>query len=523
MISAGGRRPPLLLVALPALAGLLVLLPLVYLGLRAGQADPSQALDLVFRARNAQLLANTLLLAAAVLASGIALALPTAWAVTRSNLPFRGAFTWIAAVPLAIPGYILAYAYLGLTGSNGILHRLIDLRVDRPEGFLGAWFILTVATAPYLFLNLRAAFLNFDPALEAAARSLGAGPGDSFRRVVLPQLKPAMASGGLIVLLHVLGDFGVVALMRFETFSYALYLQYAASFDRTYAAWLALILLALTVVLLLVDGRLVSRVRLHRAGSGVRRGVPLSELGRWRWPLAGALALFSALTVLAPVAAVVYWFLQSPGFSGSVFRRAIVGSLSAAGPAALAATLLAVPVVYLSVRYPSRLSRVLERSAYLGYATPPLALALAVIFFTLQAAQPLYQTLGLLIFAYVLHFQAEALGPMRSGLLAAPPRLEEAARSLGRGPRAAFLAATFPLLRRSLAISVAIVFLSAMKELPLTFLLSPPGFETLAVNVWSYTNEAMFAEAAPFALGILVVSGAAVGVLVARGRHGRVA
>jgi iron(III) transport system permease protein len=158
----------------------------------------------------------------------------------------------------------------------------------------------------------------------------------------------------------------------------------------------------------------------------------------------------------------------------------------------------------------------LERVAYFGYATPPLALALAFVFFSLNSAPFLYQTLSLLIIAYSLHFVAEAMGPVRSALYQTPPRLEEAARSLGFPPFQAFMKSTFPLLRTGIFSGATLVFLSCMKELPITFLLSPIGFRTLALNVWSYSNEAMFAEAAPFALTILVFSSVFVGILFSR-------
>ena len=160
----------------------------------------------------------------------------------------------------------------------------------------------------------------------------------------------------------------------------------------------------------------------------------------------------------------------------------------------------------------------MERVAYIGYATPPLAFALSLIFFALWATPWMYQTVWVLIYAYTLHFLAEAIGPVRSSLYHASPRLEEAARGLGYSALTAFFKATFPLLIRGLTVSVAFVFLASMKELPMTFLLSPPGYETLATNVWSYTEEAMFAEAAPYALTLLLFSALFVWVLLIQER-----
>ena len=194
--------------------------------------------------------------------------------------------------------------------------------------------------------------------------------------------------------------------------------------------------------------------------------------------------------------------------------NALWNSASASALAAGLAGTLAVPVAYLSIRHAARWSRTIERIAYFGYATPPLAVALAFVVFSLNAVPGLYHTLALLVFAYALHFLAEAIGPLRTALYQAPANLEEAARLLGLRPLPAFARVVLPLLRRGAIVGVAFVFLSAMKELPLTFLLSPTGFRTLALGVWMNTNEALFSRAAPYALGIILFSSAFVGLLL---------
>jgi len=177
---------------------------------------------------------------------------------------------------------------------------------------------------------------------------------------------------------------------------------------------------------------------------------------------------------------------------------------------------MALLIAYVGVRFEGKITNILERVAYLGYATPPLAFALSLVFFSLYVSPFLYQTLLLLIIAYSLHFLAEGIGPIRSALYQAPPQLEDAAKSLGYSSFQAFIKVILPLLKGGIIASAALVFLSAMKELSITFLLSPIGFNTLALNVWSYTGEAMFAEAAPFAFTILIFSILFVGLLFSR-------
>ncbi|GEM87785.1 ABC transporter permease [Meiothermus granaticius] len=510
--------PPYFLV--PALlAGTGVLLPLLYLLLRALEADPQTLGELLLRGRNLYLLGNTLWLTLGVLAGTTLLALPLAWLTTRSDLRGKRFLALLLTLPLAIPGYVGAFALLGASGPNGLIHTLSGIPWPRPSGYWGALGVLVLFTYPYLFLNLRAALLGLDPSLEEAAQSLGYRRPEVFLRVVLPQLRPALYAGWLLVGLHVLGDFGVVSLMRFETFSYAIYLQYTASFDRIYAAWLSLMLLALTGSLLLLEARLLRGLTLNRVGLGSARKQRSSALGGWRWPALGLVGLTLGAGLIVPLSTILYWVVRWPGD----YRQALEGvaqslehSAMASAPAALVAALLALPLAYIGVRFPSGFSRVLERTAYLGYAVPPLAFALALIFFSLRGLPFLYQTLGLLVLAYALHFLAEAIGPIRSALYQASPRLEEAARSLGYGPLKAFAKSSLPLIQRGVLASLALVFLSSLKELPLTFLLAPVGFDTLATRIWGYTAEAMFAEAAPYATLIVLFSALLVGLLLAQ-------
>jgi iron(III) transport system permease protein len=490
------------------LVGTGVLVPLLYLLVRALGADAETLSTIVFRWRTLSLFLNTTLLTTGVLITTTLLALPLAWLTTRSDMKWKKIFTLFGILPLAIPGYVMAYALLGMSGPFGTSAELFGIAIPRPGGYWGSLLALTLYLTPYLFINLRTALLGIDPALEETAQSFGYPPRVVFFNTVIPQLKPALYAGGLLVALHVLGDFGVVSLMRFETFSYALFLQYTAAFDRIYAAWLALFLILMTVSLLFVDARLLRGIRLSRSGRGASRHRRIVPLGSWKLPAYLFIGVFVFAGLIAPIGTIVFWFLsQSDAINLSGLRSATAGSLSVSVPSAVFAALLAIPLAYLGVRYPSAISRAFERVAYVGYAIPPLAFALSLIFFTLQAAPFLYQTLGILIYAFTLHYLAEAMGPIRSALYQAPPQIEEAARSFGYRPFAAFFKATLPLLKKGIIASMAFVFLSAMKELPLTFLLSPIGFETLALNVWSYTIEAMFADAAQYALGVVVVSG----------------
>ncbi len=500
---------------IPALfACLAVLIPLAYLILRALEANPKDLLEIVFRVRNLELLLNTVALGLGVVLVSSVIALPLAWLTARTNIAAKGVLTLIGVLPLAVPGYVGAYAMLAATGQNGVLEKLLHVNIPRPEGYFGALGVLALFSFPYLFLNLWNALRGLDPSLEESGRSLGLSQWRVFWRVILPQLRPAWLSGALLIALHVLGDFGVVSLTRFDTFSSAIYVQYNAAYDRVYAAWLGLMLLTITVGTLTLESRFLRNIRLSRVGSGVARHQSMSLLRNWTLPAFGFVLAIAIATLIIPLGTIVYWLLGSAVPDWQALFFAVQNSAFAAAPTALVATFFAVPLAILGTRYASPFTHLLERSAYLGYATPPLALALAFVFFSLRVIPDLYQTLTMLVIALSIHFFAEAIGPIRASLLQANPKLEEAARGLGFTSLQAFAKVTLVLIRRGLLTSLALVFLSCLKELPITFLLSPIGFDTLSKQIFAFTSESMFAQAAPYALTIVIASSLMVGLVL---------
>lgn len=517
IFGAGRKAPPSLLVpALVVAAAMFV--PLVYLVARAMQADRQQLVTLVFSSRNLELLINTLLLTGGVLAIGTFLSLPLAWLVTRTTLPWRRLVTVLAVVPLAIPGYVMAYALMGIGGRYGVAARLFDLQIPNIQGYWGAVIALALYTFPYLFLNLRAALLGLDSSLEESARSLGYSNMQIVRKVIFPHLLPGLLAGYLVVGLYVMGDFGAIALMRYEAFSFAIYNQYAGAFDRIYAAWLSIMLLALALSFVVMEIFVLRRRRLASVGSGSIRPAKPAVLKKMLPVAILYLIVVLGSSVLLPVLMLAYWLVLAPP-DISIFLQVpwtFVSSASAALPAALLAVVLAFPLCYLAARYPSPLIIWMERSAYIGYALPPLTLALAMVFFALQTAFFLYQTIFLLIVAWTIATLVLAMGPIRSAILQARPNLEEASWSLGYGPIATFFYVLLPRLRRGIIAGIVLVFLFCMKELPITLLLSPTGFNTLAVSVFTRTVEGMMAEAAPFAAAIVLFSGISVGMILRR-------
>jgi iron(III) transport system permease protein len=498
-------------------------LPVAYLAVVVGGAF-AESVETVWRERTLRLVLRSVGLAAAVTAGSLALAIPLAWLTTRTDLPLRRTFAVLTMLPLVIPSYIGAYLVVSALGPRGLLQQALDgpLGVERlPSiyGFPGALLTLVLFTYPLALLTIRGALRRLDPLLEEAARGMGRSGPSVFRGVVLPQLAPAIGAGALLVALYVLHDFGAVSILRFDSFTRSIYTAYSSG-SRTSAAALATLLVLVMLALLWAEGRARRRTgALHRSGPGTARPAPAMPLGRWRWPAFAFCAVVVALALVLPVTVLGYWSLQS--VAGAPDWGAIAAgagnSLIAAGLAAAAAAALALPVALLSARHGGTLSAVVERASHAGYALPGIVVALALVFFGTRVAEPLYGSLALLVFAWVVLFLPQAIGSIRAALLQVSPRVEEAARSMGRGPFAVVRTVTAPLAAAGVTAGAALVFLTAVKELPAALILAPIEFDTLATEIWRATSVGFFERGAVPSLVLLALSAVPLYLLTARG------
>lgn len=512
------------MLTIPALVvGVAMLLPLVYIVMRTAESDTS-IWNLVFREKTGVVLRNSVLLSGAVAAAGTALAVPLAWITTRTDLPFRRFWTVIAGLPLVIPSYVGALAIVALLGPRGMAQGWLEgpFGVERlPDiyGFTGAWLTLTLFTYPYIYMSVRAALQGLDPSLEDASRCLGYGPWRTFFGCVLPQLRPAIAAGGLLAALYTISDFGVVTLLRYDVFTRAIYVQYRSSFDRGGAAALASLLVLVAIGLVVAEGRIRGRMKYHALGSAAKRRPRTIGLGRWRW-LAIAFCGLVALAALGlPLFVLLYWIVQGVSGGEGIDRlpELIGNSLMAGGFAAVATTLAALPIAVLAVRYRGWVAQLGARIAYLGYALPGIVIALAFVYFGANHAPAIYQTMLLLVIAYAVRFLPQAVGAQRLSLLQLNPRLEEASRTLGRSAVQTSIRITLPLTRPGVLTGAALVMLTVMKDLPITLILSPIGFDTLATEIWQYTSTGSYGRSAAPALALVLLSAIPSLLLTARG------
>jgi iron(III) transport system permease protein len=517
------RPPPSFLLGLVVGLALLAAIPLVYLLLRAASGGP-EALDALLRQRTMELVLSTMALALSVAAGATVLGVPLGWLTTRTDLPARRAWAILTVAPLAIPSYLLAFSFVGALAPGGWLTSLLGPlgvgTLPGPYGFAGAWLVLTLATSPYVIIATRAAFARQDASTTEAARSLGEGPWAAARTAVLPVLMPAIGAGALLAALYAISDFGAVSILRMDTLATAVYSQYRFSFDRSSAAATATLLVLLALALVWAEAW-VRRRSAVRAPHGRRRPPRTFRLAGWRYPAIAFCTAVTALSLGLPAVTVASWLRRAVDDAMPLGRalEALQGSLTLGVSAASLAALLALPVAWLVVHHPGRWTALSERLLYLLYAIPGISLALAVVSFTLQVAPAVYQSLLVLVLAVAMRYLVQAVGALRGPLLQISPRTLEAARSLGERPMGAVRSVTLPLLRPGLVAGLALVFLSALKELPLTLLLAPTGFQTLATRLWDAARDAHYGDAAVPALLLLVVSGVSVGLLY---RHGDV-
>ena len=510
-VSPPGRRAPRLLVLTAALVAAGASVPIAYLALRALSAD-EDARALTPLATTAELAWDTAVLAFGVVVATLVVGVPMAWLVVRTDLPGRRLWGLAASLPLVIPSFVAALALLGAFAPRGLVQEILEpLGVDRlPEvtGYWGALVALTLATYPYVYLLTAAGLRNADATAEEAARSLGAGRLRVFARVTLPSLRPSLAAASLLVALYVLSDFGVVSLMGYSTLTTGIYVRYESLLALEAAAILALVLVGLALALVIVASGYRLRGAIYRSTPGAGRAGRVVQLGWWRWPALAFSTGVVGLFLFLPVGVLAWWTISADPLTGraGVAWSAAVGSASMATASALVAALAVLPAAFLAWRYPSPLSRWLAGETLLPSALPGIAVALALVFVGARIGAPVYQSLGLLLVAYVIRFMPYGLASTRASLDSVSPRLEEAARSLGRRPLDAIVSVVLPLARSGILAGAALVFLSTIKELPATLLLKPIGFETLATEIWKGTAVGAYSEVAPSALLLIAIA-----------------
>jgi len=487
-------RPGPLVSATVAILVAATLIPLGYVAWATVSIGWTKAYDLVVRPRVGELLFNTVTLVVITVPLCVVIGVGVAWLVERTDLPGRAFWRPLFVAPLAVPAFVNSYAWVGVLPS---LH-----------GLWAGVLVSTLSYFPFMYLPVAATLRRLDPAIEESARALGSDTAGVFFRVVLPQLRLAILGGGLLIGVHLLAEYGAFAMVRFDTFTVAIFQQFQVTFDGAAGSMLAGVLVLLCLVLLVAEALARGSGRFSRIGSGAQRVAVPIYLGRNMIVAQAGLAAVAVLALGVPVGTILRW-LWLGGTKVWVLDDIVTAlgqTIGLATVAAVLTTVLAFPVAWVAVRSSGVLARVVEGANYVTSSLPGIVTALALVTVTIRLAPPLYQSIVLIVFAYVLLFMPRALVNVRAGLAQVPPSLEEASRSLGSSPTATFLRVTLRLTAPAAAAGASLVFVAVATELTATLLLAPTGTRTLSMRFWSLSSELDYAGAAPYALVLVVLA-----------------
>lgn len=481
-------------------------------------------------------------------ALALVLGVATAWLVTAYDFPGRRFFDWSLILPLSVPAYIAAYTYAGMFDVTGPLQRLVRATVPSlADEFLYldvmnigmVTLIFGFVLYPYVYLVARASFARQSATLLEAARSLGHGPLSTFRRVALPLARPALAGGVTLVAMEVLNDYGAVKYYGVTTFTTGIFRSWFGLGDLSSAIRLSALLMVFVFVLMALE-------RTQR-GRAAFSGGRASERPLLRTRLRGRHALLAFATCALPflfgfaipVAQLGYWAsATATSVVDPTFVRLVANTFTLAGAAALLCVAVAVLLTYASRLNPRPWLRRATRVTVLGYSMPGAVVAVGVLvpfaWIDHRVDGVMQATLGVptglllsgtlvaLVFAYAVRFMAVAFLPVESGFTRICGRVDDAARSLGATPSCALRRVSLPLLRGTLLGAVILVFVDVLKELPLTLILRPFNFDTLATRAYQLATDELVAVSANYALVIILAGVIPVMLLnrvVARGRE----
>jgi len=483
-----------------------------------------------------ELLLNTLWLSLGVGTLVALLGVSLAWLTAVCEFPGRRFFSWGLLLPLALPAYVTGFVYIGLLDFTGPLQTMLRGQFGSLPWFPrirsggGVTMVMALALYPYVYLLARNAFLSQGKRALEAAQSLGYGRWRGFFHVALPMARPWIVGGTMLALMETLADFGTVAVFNYDTFTTAIYKTWFGLFSLSAASQLASILVLIVLFVILAEQATRSRLRYAAPGRHARQ--ERIALGGWqKWLASGYAATILAVAFVIPLIQLLQW-------TAGVFRQDLDEryleflwhSLLLGGMAAGLTALIALILVYTKRQHPDAATRAAVRIATLGYAVPgavlavgifiPLAwldnqlIALSKSLFGHDPGLLLQGTLLVMLPAYLTRFLAVAYNPLESQMQRITRSLDEAARSLGAVGTDMLRRVHLPILRGGLLSALALVFVDVMKEMPITLMTRPFGWDTLAVRIFEMTSEGEWERAALPAVALVVAGLIPVALLI---------
>ncbi|HJM37760.1 MAG TPA: iron ABC transporter permease [Acidimicrobiales bacterium] len=522
------QRAPLALKVTALITAFLFACPAIYLVWRNITSD-SDPLKVLFSEQTLSPLIRTINLTIVVTLSAAILGTGLAWLTIRTDLPSRRILKIILPLPLVFPTFVGAAAFIRTLNPGGLANNLVEkIGIEKTlelHGLFGAWLVLTLFTYPYVFLPVAARLKNLASSLEESARLLGDSSWSTFRKIILPQIASSLLAGSLLVFLYTISDFGAVQLMRYDTLTRAIWTTRLNNQPVSFA--LAVILLTFAALAVIIE-TLISR-RFRKPDTSTQAETVLISLGKWKPIAITASWLVVFLALITPTIALGDWaadgllrefrggrplFIDFEDIIEPTINTAWISMLTA-----LIAAAIVLPVSYLVARYKSSIGNTANAIMTSTFAMPGLLIALSMFFWTLKnswAAEHLRGTIFILIFAYLVRFSAQALGPARASVASIPPSLEDASQVLGASKIKRFFTIDIPVVAPGLLAGSGLVLLSTMKELPITLLVAPFEFPTLTTKIFQSFEDAFVAEGGLLALILVLLSAVLTWVLVIR-------
>ena len=476
------------------------------------------------------LVANSLMLALGVAIGVAVIGTYAAWLTANHEFPGRKLLEWAMILPLAIPAYVMAYAYTDVLQYAGPVQSFLresfgwqfkqDYWFPEIRSLGGAAAMLTLALYPYVYVLARVAFLEQSTTLNEAARNLGLGPINIFLRISLPLARPAIAAGVALALMETLADYGTVSYFGVPTFTTGIFNAWFSQGDRFAAGKLAVILMGFITVVMLLEHWARRRARFHQSAGRKRVRQSLAGTNAWLAMLLCTLPIIVGF--LIPTFILLKLALTEGDVQfGARFIKLSANSFGVAAITALIAVSTAMVLAYVARSSRGQIQAWLNRLVGLGYAVPGTVIAVGVLIpmialdhfivdsistvFGVKSGLLLTGGFLMLIYAYLIRFLAVALQSVEAGLGKITPRMDDAARSLGATPFEVMRELHMPLLRTSLITAGLLVFVDVMKELPATLVMRPFNFDTLAVQTYNLAMDERLAEASTAALVIVAV------------------
>lgn len=451
-----------------------------------------------------------------------------AWLVSIFEFPGRKYFEWLLILPLAFPSYMMGYSYVGILEYTGpvqaFLRNNLDIHFRGPifdiMNMPGAIFILSISLFPYVYVICRASFMRQSNQLQEAALLLGSGRMRIFRKIALPMARPAVAGGIALVGMEVLNDYGTVKYFGVDTFTSGIFRAWFSFGDINTAIYLSAILTLIVLVLIWLEN-LQRGNRVWAVQSGNSRSTGRLKVARRsnRWSYTLLCSLVLAISFILPLLQLFYWVsLTWRNVIDSEFIILIIRSFSLAIGSAVAIAVLSIVLLYAIRLSPLRWTRHIARTASLGYAIPGAVIAVGVMIPMMkldraisgllsdQIGMILSGTLVMLIVAYIVRFMAVGYNAIDAGFQKTGASVNEVARSLGASSIRTLWKIDLPLIRNSIAGAILLAFVDILKELPLTLILRPFNFHTLATKAFDMATNEMIAESANASL-IVVLTG----------------